>query len=272
MERTRDTMGPFAHRRRRDPRSRKAFTLLEMLVVMSIISMLLALLVPAAMKVRRGMTKLKCASNMRSVTLAFQFFADGTSEEGQGDSERLGPSRFFVNDFQDDMYRIDEYWDLGEAPTGTLDTASAPMLCPAGPDQLTKRRGFPCGREAVGPVEDVTLAVNMRLYRSVVEVGDMRLLAPVAATRVRSTILNHPYVPLVIDMDGKEASLRGLDPFYIAPGRPGTDDPYSTGRYWMPSDRHDGKTNVAFVGGHVLSSAHPETERWNWDYQAHVGR
>ncbi len=63
-----------------------------------------------------------------------------------------------------------------------------------------------------------------------------------------------------------------MSPFYIAPPRPGADDPYSEGRYWSPSHRHNGKTNVSFVGGHVLSSDDPASEGWNWDYQASVGR
>ena len=84
--------------------------------------------------------------------------------------------------------------------------------------------------------------------------------------------MNHPYVPLAIDVDGQEAERLGIDPFYIAPASPGVDDPYGNNRYWLPSKRHGGKAIVAFVGGHVLTSANPEEERWDWEYQAEAGR
>ncbi len=218
------------------------------------------------------MKQVKCASNMRSISLNFQFFAEGNSEAGRGDSEQLGRSRFRVNDFQESLYGIDEFWDLGDRTSGQLSSRSDLMLCSAGPAQLTKRSGHPCGRDSLTPAADVTLAVNMRLHRAVVEFGGMSLLSPVSATNVRTGILNHPYVPLVIDVDGAQAVERGLDPFYIAPPRTGSDDPYADGRYWSPSTRHGGGVNVAFVGGHVLSSKDPASEGWNWGYEANVGR
>lgn len=116
------------------------------------------------------------------------------------------------------------------------------------------------------------MALNMRLYRSVINFKDRKFLAPSSSVMVRSNILNHPYVPLLIDVDGQLAKSRNLEPFYTAPPRPNTDDPYTSGNYWMPSDRHGSKTNVAFIGGHVLSSKKPEKEHWNWDYQVKVGR
>jgi prepilin-type processing-associated H-X9-DG protein len=124
----------------------------------------------------------------------------------------------------------------------------------------------------VGPAEDVSVAVNMRLFRAVVDFRGKQILAPAAATHVSARVLDHPYVPLVMDVDGREAAKKGIDPFYIAPPIPETDDPYASGRYWLPSKRHRGKTIVAFVGGHVLSSSEPEEERWDWGYQAEVGR
>ncbi len=250
----------------------RGFSLLEVLVVMGIISLLLSILLPAISNMRRGMNKLKCASNLRSSAFAFQLFSEGESEGGQGDSEQLGRSAFFINDFQDSLYRVDEFWDIGGATESALDTSNTTMLCPSGATDLTKRKGFPCGRSAIGPLEDVTLAVNMRLFRAVVRVNGRAFLAPPAVTQVERRIINHPYVPLMLDVDGREAARRNLDPFYIAPPLAGTDDPYSDGRYWLPSTRHRGKTNVVFVGGHVLSSDRLEEENWNWAYQARVRR
>lgn len=253
-------------------RMRDGFTLLEMLVVMGILTVLIAILVPALTSVRATVKALHCASNMRSIVLEFETFAEGTSAAGQGDSESLGAHRFRINDFQDNLYSLDEFWDGGSAREGELKAGTDMMLCPAGVTRLTKQRGLPCSSAAIQPASGVSVAVNMRLYRPVIEFKGRKLLAPAASASVRANILHHPYVPLIMDVDGEDIVHRGFEPFYAAPPLEDTSDPYSTGRFWAPSTRHRGKTNVAFVGGHVLSSTHPERERWNWAYQADVGR
>jgi prepilin-type N-terminal cleavage/methylation domain-containing protein/prepilin-type processing-associated H-X9-DG protein len=249
-----------------------AFTLIEMLVVLAILVVVMAILLPALSGARAAAKSLQCSSNMRTMAVEFGLFASGESVDGQGDSEALGGSRFWINDFQDSLYRLDEFWDREEAEVSTISVDDGQALCPAGARRLTKRRGLPCSRKALEPIEDVSLAVNMRLYRAVVDFRGKQVLAPAVSTHVSARILNHPYVPLVMDVDGGRAALQGIDPFYIAPPLPETDDPYSDGRYWLPSARHRGRTIVAFVGGHVLSSPQPEEERWDWAYQAEVGR
>jgi prepilin-type N-terminal cleavage/methylation domain-containing protein/prepilin-type processing-associated H-X9-DG protein len=248
-----------------------AFTLVELLVVIAIVAILASLLLPALRSVRGQARKLHCSSNLRSIAIQFQFFADGSSADGQGDSEALGPNRFRINDFQDQLYRIDEFWDEADAQVGELTAGEALTMCPSGVKRLEKHRGYPCGRSALSPVDGVSLAFNMRLSRGTIEIGGSVLLAPVAVTSVRRDVLDHPYIPLVMDVDGPAAAAAGLDPFYIAPALPGQDDPYAANRYWLPGKRHAKELNVAFVGGHVLSSRHPEDELWNWSYTASVG-
>ncbi len=248
----------------------RAFTLVELLVVIALIALLLSVLLPALAGARDQMKTLKCSSNMRTAGFKFQLFVEEENEEGWGDSEDIGRRRFFISDFQDYLYRIDEFWDVPGRGVATLSAKSDIMLCPAGALRLTKHAGLPCS-DAIRPTNDVSLAVNMRLYRGVVEFMGDTVLAPEASTRVGPDVLHHPYAPLLIDVDGRAATARGLAPFYTAPPLPGTSDPYADGHYWMPSDRHRGRANVAFVGGHVLSSAQPGQENWDWQFQAHVG-
>jgi len=239
-------------------------------VVVAIIAVLLGLLIPALNAVRGSAKQLVCAANLRSVVSDFNAFVDGTHPLGRGDSESLGPGYSRINDFQNLLYRLDEYWDQGSARTATLSSDKDAMLCPAGAATLTRHIAQPCGREALDPVADVSIALNMRLYRPVINFHGKNVLAPTAASLVSSRILDHPYVPLALDVDGAKMIERGIDPFYLAPKIDGSDDPYATGKYWVQSSRHGRSLNVGFVGGHVLSSSHPESERWNWSYQAEV--
>ncbi|MEW6250810.1 MAG: prepilin-type N-terminal cleavage/methylation domain-containing protein [Planctomycetota bacterium] len=249
-----------------------AFTLVELLVVITIIALLLALLLPALSAARDQTKAVKCASNLRSAGFEFQLFVDGHTPRGRGQSERLGPGRFYIGDFVEHLYSIDEFWELPELTALPMRPEQELLLCPAARSALTKRAGYPCGRAAIEPLAGVSVATNMRLQRATIEFMGQTLLAPAAATHVRADVLGRPYVPLLIDIDGGAAAQRGVEPFYAAPPLPGETGPYGTGAYWWPAARHGGRVNVAFVGGHVLSSARPEREPWDWAYQAEAAQ
>lgn len=75
-----------------------------------------------------------------------------------------------------------------------------------------------------------------------------------------------------MDVNGALAQGKDIEPFYIAPPLRGSNDPYTEGKFWTPSGRHNGRTWVGFTGGHVLSSETPEREAWDWAYQADILR
>jgi len=53
----------------------KAFTLIEVLVVLAALALLVAMLVPALMKARAKANRISCVSNLKNVGLAFRIFA-----------------------------------------------------------------------------------------------------------------------------------------------------------------------------------------------------
>ena len=252
---------------------RRGFTLVELLAVLSIISLLMVSLVPALSSARSQMKSLMCKANLKTVVLRFNMFVEGVDDGASLHNQADHGQRLAMDNFQNLMYGTLMYWDDVDRDTVTLQPGKNLMLCPAGPKELTLKSRGTFSRGAVGPLENVSLAMNARLHQAVTKNPTGRVvLADAGETILEPAVLNHPYAPLVFDVDGQEARSRGIVPFYSAP--PGDDphDPYSDGRKWIPSDRHGGATNVAFVGGHVLPSRRPSREVWDWEYQASVRR
>lgn len=237
---------------------RPAFSLIEMLVVISVIALILAIFLPALSASRRLAQNLQCVARMREIGFEFRAFADDFTVRNRGDSEDHGPNAFRIEDFVDSMYRVDEFWtDAPHSPLLRYDSDRELMMCAAGPKTLYRRYKVTAFQHEVWPLENVSLAVNRRLLRDGLRPG-IRI--------VTSRILDYPDVPVLLDVDGAEAVRAGQEPFYIAPPT-AVEDAYQDGGYWFPSFRHGKTLNVAFVGGHVASSKTPLQEpTWRWSY------
>lgn len=255
-----------ARKSRRTPR---AFTLVEMLVVMAIVSLLMALLLTALRSVKRQADSLVCKSNLRQIAFDFQIVAQSPVELKRWDPQHAALNGFGLTSFVDRLYAAGRYFpDLNGADGDEVREyvrGQSIGLCPSGPPRIRvheSRMVLDQENRAIPYPEDVSYAFNARLYRIFRQDQATDEWRDWFVT-LGANMFNWPRAPktaLVFDVDARAANRAGFSPHLVAPAvepggayAPALSVNMAGGARWFPSRRHLGKTNIALLDGSVLS-------------------
>ncbi len=254
----------------RDGRSpgRRAFTLVELLVTISIIAVLISLLLPVLGGTLERARGFRCQSTMRSVVLDFALYADPALHGDRGRDNALPDNKFTLGSFIDSQFGANEFWRYGAVgprpsdwPRLTEDDGSDPMRCSEVSGEIVLRPNAPCVAGALTTPRAVSYGFNMRLHRAEVVRSSGRVsFSPVTLT---SDILQNTRAPILWDVDGVRAAELRRNPVLSAPALDSW-GPFADDRFWYPDLRHAGAMNVGFIDGSVRATKEPLKENWRW--------
>lgn len=252
-------------------RLRRGYTLVELLVSVSIIAVLLSLLFPVLGGTLERARGFRCQSTMRSVVLDFALYADPTLHGDRGRDNAMPPNRFTIDSFIDSQFGANEFWRHGETGSSPSDwprlnrkNGLDPMRCSEVHGDIVLRPKSPCVDQALTTPATVSYGFNMRLHRAEI----VRPSGRVSSARVTLTsdILQQTRVPILWDVDGEKAAALRRNAVLSAPSLDSR-GPYANDRYWHPGLRHAGAMNVGFIDGSVQTTSDPLDEPWDWGYQ-----
>jgi prepilin-type processing-associated H-X9-DG protein/prepilin-type N-terminal cleavage/methylation domain-containing protein len=211
---------------------RTAFTLVELLVVIGIITLLMAILLPALSGAQQNSKTLNCLSNLRQMAIAAQSYANTNG----------GSFPIAYYNASDSTQQISYNWDF--TTTKNLSTG-----------QLTVEPGLLWGGDTNAKVQQCpmffgrsnTLADPYTGYNyntSYIGHGQFEdIVAPAKVSQVRQS------PRCAIFGDGQYTS--GADKFMRSPFPSSGDASFTSRAAGTQGFRHRGKTNVAFCDGHA---------------------
>lgn len=255
-----------------------AFTLVELLTVIGIISALLGILLPAMNKARQRSLAIKCASNMRQLAAGWTLYAEANKGAiVPARMPNLGPARnaYFIGNGE--TYRPRWYSLMGaqtglycyrtpsplQADENTKPIDNPVFLCPAEPDR-TSSRHYTYGynhqflgnaRNKAGTPSGLLNPINFPVKSSRISAADTVMFADSMGTAAgKPASQRRAYNPNGNTIDNYAIGNHGftLDPPRLTPDSDRCDDNNRADENRSaPDPRHGGKANVAFCDGHV---------------------
>jgi general secretion pathway protein G len=202
--------------------ARRAFTLVELLVVVAIVALLIGILMPALSKSRRQANAIACAANLRQWAVAARMYADANHDylPRRGYGQNPAPNPIDVQNPYDwfnalpPMLRMTNYGELANAARVPRPGQQSVWLCPEALDPNPSKNLF-------------TYGMNMGL-----SVWSATLPDKITRVGQPATMI------FMLDARGANCSVW-----------PSAD----AKKTYNPDARHGNRANVAFLDGHVAS-------------------
>lgn len=240
---------------RKYPPVARAFTLVELLVVVAIIAFLAALLLPAVAKAKERARRISCVNNLRQLQLAWYSYVEGNNGEFPPNISRAhGPDGAF-------RQNVAGSWVLGNAQKDLTTTNIALGLLYSEAHNVGIYR-CPSDKSLVDGSKVQLRRRSYSLNSWLHTYSDPSDFWPYTADPRTEAFIKTKWsqvtepgpAAIFVFMDENEKS---IDDGLIVVGHPGNNVPNVW--YKLPSDRHGRGCNLSFADGHV--------ERWKWKFQ-----
>lgn len=218
-----------------------AFTLVELLVVISVISLMMAILMPTLGRARQQGKSVVCLSNLRQMGVAAQSYVN--------DNDGYYPAAYVNDPDPYDDIAINTCWDFTHKKNWSSleESTEAGLLWQS--EMMDKIQQCPVFK---GPANSDDLYTGYNYNTSYIGHGSMETVKlPAKASEVKSA------VNCALFGDGEYAD--GANKFMRSPW-PDSSDDFSFRSAGTQGYRHNGRTNVAWCDGHVSSQKELYTE------------
>ena len=233
--------------------NKNAFTLIELIVVISIIATLMAILLPSLANAKKAVRTVSCLSNIRQMGLAFTMYGMENNEYtmpnynpqtninwwGKRSSAGIDHTKGFLYPYLQSELKQKSVYECPSQKYGTYILQGKPPTQPNHPKWITSTYGY--NGYYLCPPRSPWLNIRHRPWQK--------------TTSVKSPDKVIAFGDAMLDWDVSENTSSISNNAMIDP--PSILSP--NGRYWTKNQspttsfRHSGKTNILFVDGHCQS-------------------